>query len=101
MIQAALDLRLCELVEVLEGFLATSEEILLKTRRRSGDTRQLPVSTASGADRMNKMNFFPKHTVGFDGKWLEMLSQGTITSTLNVTRALGLSQRSDALFIFM
>lgn len=73
MIQAALDLRLCELVEVLEGFLATSEEILLKTRRRSGDTRQLPVSTA----------------------W------GTVTSTLNVTRALGLSQRSDALFIFM
>lgn len=74
MIQTALDLRLCELVEVLGGFLATSEEILLNTRRRSGDTRQLPVSTASGADRMNKMNFFPYAPPAPNTLWALMAS---------------------------
>jgi hypothetical protein len=84
-IQAALDLRLCELGEVLGGSLAPPGKISLnrKTRRRFGDTGRL------------QSQLLLVQT-GFDGKWLEMLSQGTVTSTLKITRALGLSKRSYA-----
>lgn len=74
MIQAALDLRLCELAEVLGGFLATSEEILLKTRKRFGDTQQLPVSTASGADRVSKTDLFPHAPPAPNTLWALMAS---------------------------